>query len=107
MSPFLSSCLTATQLITITTETLKHMKERAKDTFGVVLRGDLVWRMLEKGKGSKAPSSAELTPFAASKDAIQRSRLARESTELREKEEADRAKRLAVSGFLCFASCST
>ncbi|KAL9001616.1 MAG: hypothetical protein Q9188_005419 [Gyalolechia gomerana] len=76
-------------------KTIKHMKERAKDTFGVVLRGDLVWRMLEKGKGSKAPSSAELTPFAASKDAIQRSRLARESTELREKEEADRAKRLA------------
>ncbi|KAL8934816.1 MAG: hypothetical protein Q9216_005721, partial [Gyalolechia sp. 2 TL-2023] len=75
--------------------TMKHIKGRAKDTFEVVLRGDIVWRLLEKGKGSKTPSGNELTPFTASKDAIQRSRLARESTELREKEEADRAKRLA------------
>ncbi|KAL9028483.1 MAG: hypothetical protein Q9196_003156 [Gyalolechia fulgens] len=76
-------------------KTIQHMRERAKDTLDVVLRGDLVWRMLEKGKGSQTPSSVEMTPFAASKEAVQRSRLARESTDQREKEEADRAKRIA------------
>lgn len=75
-------------------KTMSHTREN----YHLVMRGEFLFHFFGgkgKGKSHGQPMDQEMALHQASKDAIQRSRLAQESTEQREKEEEERAQRAA------------